>query len=198
MAAGGARSEVRVINSDGCPGSCGSNAIDDTDSAPDGADVKAIMSLIGGGRTPGADDPDPVALLFDPESVPAVLASGLPSAITPHGGQTSGAQSAPPYLDFIYVLKHPNQIAGPAEITRALLLSVPSLVGELTFSSILADSNAYFAERSLSPPIEPDLGLTPSGSPPKQASFSTGDGEASPKKAKRPAWMDWSLPTLSQ
>jgi hypothetical protein len=168
-AAGGAVAEVRPIDLDGCSSGCNSNAMDALTAAPDGTESKVALWLCGGSPTSGA-------LLFDPEAVPTVLASGLPSALSPDPGKKPGAQIGSTFVDFEYVFTHPE---------------------ELTWGDILSDSNAYFAAQSQAvfpgpAPLGLDVGVNPNYSPP--ARFSTGDIEASPKKATRPAWMDWTLP----
>jgi hypothetical protein len=188
-AADGAGAEVRPIGLNGCSWDCNSNAIDDLTGAWDSTDPKVSFSLCGG-TTAGA-------LLFDPDAVPKVLASGLPSALSPDPGRKSGAQIGSSYVGFEYVFTHPEEVGGPA-----LFLSVASLTGRLTLGDILADSNAYFAAQSQAlslgrSPIGLDLSVSPSPSAATDARVSTGNSEASPKKATRPAWLDWSLP-LSQ
>jgi len=147
MAPSGLRAEVRPINLDGCSGGCGSNAMDDADSAQDGAEAKITMSPIGAGRSRDA-------LLFDPDAVPTVLASGFPSALTPNGGNDAGAHNNPAFVDFDYVFTHPGEVGDPT-----MFLSVASLTGERTFGDILFDSNVYFAGRSgeLSSRGSPDM-----------------------------------------
>lgn len=184
-AAGGATAEVRPIDWHGCSSGCNSNAIDDLAAPRDGTDPKVALSLCGGAPTSGA-------LLFDPEAVPTVLASGLPSALSPDPGKNPGAQIASTYFDFEYVFTHPEEVGGPT-----MFLSVASLTGQLTWGDILSDSNAYFAAQSQAvfpgpSPLGLDVGVNPNYSAP--ARLSTGNIEASPKKATRPAWMDWTLP----
>jgi hypothetical protein len=179
LAASGARAEVRPICSSGCV----SVTLDNADSEQDGADATLSMTLIGGGRTRGDGNPELPPLLFDREAVPTVLASGLASALTP----SRGLASTSPYVDFERLLKHPNQIDAPAEIARALFLSVPSLVGELTFGDILSDGAAYFASQNPATssgrlPIGPG-DVVASHGPSKDTRFSTGDSEATPAKA---------------
>jgi hypothetical protein len=186
-AADSAGAEVRLIGLNGC--SCNSNAIDDLTGARDGTDPKVSFSLCGG--------PIAGALLFDPDAVPKVLASGLPSALSPDPEKKLGAQIGSTYVGFEYVFTHPEEVGGPA-----LFLSVASLTGQLTLGDILADSNAYFAAQGQAlplgrSPIGLDLGVSSSSSPATDGRVSAGNTEASPKKATRATWMDWSLP-LSQ
>ena len=136
MAPSGLRAEVRPINLDGCSGGCGSNAMDDADSAQDGAEAKITMSPIGAGRSRDA-------LLFDPDAVPTVLASGFPSALTPNGGNDAGAHNDSAFVDFEYVFTHPDEVGDPT-----LFSSVASLTGERTLGDVLLDGNAYFAAQS--------------------------------------------------
>ncbi len=184
MAAGGARAEVRPIHLGGCSGGCESNVMADAAAAQD---VKVTLSLSGGGQNGGAEDPISGALVFDPEAVPTVLASGLPSALTPEAAQASGLRGGSPDVDFEYVLKHPDQIGGPEDIARALFLSVPSLVGELTFGGFLADGNAYFATQNAvffsgRLPIGSREVIASHGAS-RVARFSTGDSDEAPAKA---------------
>jgi hypothetical protein len=178
-ATGGARAEVHVIGMDRCSGGCDSNAMDDTTNALNRVDV--TMSPVDGGGTRGAA-PNHDALLFDPEAVPAVLASGLPSALPPNGSQTPDPHTASTYVDFEYVLKNPNHIGGPAEITPAsFFMSIPSLVGRPTLGDILSSANAYFADFHPPPrpaiPFASDSDVVASHPPSNNASRSTGDGE---------------------
>jgi hypothetical protein len=190
-AAGGAPAAVHPIGLDQCAWGCGSNAMDGADVARDGAEAKITMTVIGG-PTRGVNDPNPFPLRFDPEATPAVLASGLPSALSANGGEASGAHGGSAYVDFEYVFTHPDQVGGPA------FLSVASLTGQLTFGDMLADSNAYFAAQSeaLSArfPLEADLSI-PNRGPSRR--FWRDDSEATPKEAtqKKPArptfsWTD--------
>jgi hypothetical protein len=181
IAACGARAEVRPIFLGGCSGDCGSIGNDNANSAQSEADVKITMSLSGGDRN------DPHAFIFDPEAVPAVLASGLPSALTPPVAEVSVLHGSSPFVDFEYVLRHPNQMGG-AEIARALFLSVPALVGEVTLGDILSDGNDYFATQNWAASSSRfPIGLgerIASHGPSKDALFSAVDSEAAPAPAK--------------
>jgi hypothetical protein len=126
MAPSGARAEVRPVNLDGCS-ACGSNAMDDADSAQDGAEAKIMMSLIGAGRSRGA-------LLLDPDAVPTVLASGFPSALTPNGGNDAGAHNDATFVDLEYLFTHPGEVGDPT-----LFSSVASLAGQRTWGDVLSD-----------------------------------------------------------
>lgn len=135
MAPTGARAEARPVNLDGCSGGCGSNAMDDADSAQDGAEAKIMMSLIGADRSRGA-------LLLDPDAVPTVLASGFPSVLTPNG---AGAHNDATFVDFEYVFTHPDEVGDPTSF-----LSVASLTGQRTLGDVLLDLSD-FARQSQAP-----------------------------------------------
>jgi hypothetical protein len=135
MAPSGARAEVRPVNLDGCSGGCGSNAMDDADSAQDGAEAKIMMSLIGAGGSRGA-------LLLDPDAVPTVLASGFPSALTPNGGNDAGAYNDAIFVDFEYDFTDRGEVGDPT-----FFLSVASLTGQRPWGDVFADFAAQSEAR---------------------------------------------------
>ena len=175
-----AHAGVLALALDGCSGSCNPNTKDEPAIAQDWVEDKVTLSLCGGDPTAGA-------LLFDPEAVPTALANGVPSALLPDRRMNSGVQLGSAYVDFEYVFTHPDAVGAPT-----LFMSVASLAGQSTLGDFLSDSNAYFAAQSQAlfsggsqSGLELGVMRTP-GLPPSDR-FSTGDSEASPKKATRPA-----------
>ena len=185
-AASGARGEVFVVTLDSCSGSCNADSEDEPTFASGVVEDKATSLLMG--------SPSAGALLFDPDAVPTILASGHPSALLTNAGKDSGPQIGSTYVDFEYVFTHPDDVGGPG-----LFLSVASLTGQFTLGDFLSDANAYFTPAFSSglSPIGPVLRFTRShGSPKGGFSFSTGYDEGSPKKAPSPSptWLDSLFP----
>ena len=144
MAAGdGARAEVRSINSDGCSGSCYSPAIDDPTAENDPA-ASVTLSLFGGDPD-DADDPGS-DLIFDPQAMPTVLVSGLPSPLASADVENPGARGPSPYDFFEDVISLP-QAARAGFATASLFLFAPSLLGRLTVTDVLSASNAFVLQR---------------------------------------------------
>jgi hypothetical protein len=141
IAAGtGARAEVRPIPLDACSGRCYSPAINDPSAETDPADV----TLFGGGPD-GADDPG-FDLILDPQALPTVLVSGLPSPIASADVEDPGARGPSPYDFFEDVISLPPA-ARAGFATASLFLFAPSLIGRLTVTDVLSASNAFVLRR---------------------------------------------------
>jgi hypothetical protein len=181
MAAGGARGDILALASDSCSASCTSNVEDGSAIAWEAAEDQVTLSLIGRG-------PSRATLFFDWETVPEVLAAGLPSALFPN--KKAGTQDS---SSFEYFFTHPEDVGAPW-----LFLSAASLTGQLTLGDILSESHDYFSEPPSSAQAQTplDMNVTTFRRAPRQASFSTEHDVASPKKATRSTFpsTDLSLP----
>jgi hypothetical protein len=153
VALSGARAEVRSINLDECSTSCIAPAIDDLIGAEDESAADIPLSLFGGGGTNDANDARP-DLIFDPTALPTVLVSGLPSPIPSADGRDPGGRGASPYDFFEDVIDIPLPIDVRTGLSAAsILLFTPSLIGRLTLTDVLSNSNALFKR----PPPRPAL-----------------------------------------
>jgi hypothetical protein len=152
MTASSARAGVRSFNLDECSGTCISPAIDDPAAAEDeSADI--TVSLFGGGGTDDANDAGP-ALIFDERAMPTVLISGLPSPIASAGAQAPDDFGVSPYSFFADIIDIPLPVDALTGLSRAsILLFTPSLIGRVTLTDVLSNSNAAFKR----PPARPAL-----------------------------------------
>ena len=142
MTAGnGALGHVVALALDSCSASCASDIEDGSAIAWEAAEDQATLSLIGRG-------PPQAASLFDRETVPEVLAAGLPSALFPN--KKAGTQDS---SSFEYFFTHPDEVGAPW-----LFLSAASLTGQLTLGDILSESHDYFSETSLFGPVADSTG----------------------------------------
>ena len=128
-AVSGARGDVVALAFDSCSAGCTSDIEDSSAVAWEAADDQTALSLIG--RVPSQ-----AASLFDRETVPEVLAAGLPSALFPNKKAETQDSSS-----FDYVFAHPDEIGAPG-----LFLSADSLTGQLTLGEFLSESHDYFSE----------------------------------------------------
>jgi hypothetical protein len=180
-AVNGALGHVVALAWDSCSASCASDIEDGSAIAWEAADDQATLSLIG-------RIPPQAASLFDRETVPEVLAAGLPSALFPN--KMASAQDS---SGFDYFFSHPDEIGAPG-----LFLSADSLTGQFTLGEFLSESHDYFSETlSLGQTqIPTDMNVIIVRRVPREASFSTEHDVASPKKATRPTFpsTDLSLP----
>ncbi len=182
-AVSGARGQVVPLASDSCSTGCTSDIEDDSAIAWEAADDQAALSLTGRGPS---HDP----LLFDRETVPEVLAAGLPSALL--SNKKPGTQDS---SSFEYLFTHPDEIGAPG-----LFLSVASLTGQLTLADILSGSHDFFSEALTGEAPTPlDMSVMGARIGQPRANFSTDSVVTSRKKAKRSTSpsTDLSLPSFS-
>ena len=167
-AVNGARGDVVALAFDSCSASCASDIEDGSAVAWEAADDQTALSLIGRG-------PSQAPLLFDRETVPEVLAAGLPSALFPN--KKAGTQDS---SSFEYFFTHPDEIGAPG-----LFLSADSLTGQLTLGEFLSESHDYFSETlSLGQTqIPTDMNVTIVRRVPREASFSTDTRRSKPKES---------------
>jgi hypothetical protein len=155
MAASGACAEVRSINLDECSGTC--IASDDPAAAEDESASDITLSQFGGGGTDDANDARP-ALTLDGRVMPAVLVSGLPSPIASAGAQAPDDFSASPYAFFADIIDIPLPVDALTGLSAAsILLFTPTLIGRLTLTDVLSNSNALFLRAPRRPPPRPAL-----------------------------------------
>jgi hypothetical protein len=157
MTASGACAEVRSINLDECSGTCIASAIDDAAAAEDESASDITLSLFGGGGTDDANDAR-AALTLDGRAMPTVLVSGLPSPIGSAGAQAPDDFSASPYAFFADIIDIPLPVDALTGLSAAsILLFTPTLIGRLTLTDVLSNSNALFLRRPPRPPPRPAL-----------------------------------------
>ena len=154
-AVGGARADVRFIDLDECSAACIPPATDDAAAAKDKPADDVTVSLFGGG-TENANNVRP-DLIFDPRALPPVLVSGLPSPIASAGAQAFDDPGVSPYAFFENIIDVPLSVDSRSGIAAAaLFLFAPSLIGRLTLTDLLSDSNELFKPPPL-PPIHPEM-----------------------------------------
>ena len=154
MAASGACAEVRSINLDECSGTC---IASDDPAAEDESASDITLSLFGGGETDDANDARPT-LILDGRAMPTVLVSGLPSPIASAGAQAPDDFSASPYAFFADIIDIPLPVDALTGLSAAsILLFTPTLIGRLTLTDVLSNSNALFLRRPPRPPPRPKL-----------------------------------------
>ena len=154
-AVGGARADVRFIDLDECHVTCIPSVTDKAAAADDKPADDVTVSLSGGG-TEDANNVRP-DLIFDPRALPPVLVSGPPSPIASAGAEAFDGPGVSPYAFFENIIDVPlsaNSRSGIA--AAALFLFAPSLIGRLTLTDLLSDSNALFKPPPL-PPIHPEM-----------------------------------------
>jgi hypothetical protein len=150
MAASGACAEVRSINLDVCSGTC--IASNDPAAAEDESASDITLSLFGGGETDDANDARPT-LILDGRAMPTVLVSGLPSPIASAGAQTPDDFSASPYAFFADIIDIPLPVDARTGLSAvSILLFTPTLIGRVTLTDVLSNSNALFLRRPPPPP----------------------------------------------
>ena len=153
MAVSGARAEVRSINLDECSTDCIAPAIDDLIGAEDESAADILLSVFGGGRTDDATDARP-DLIFDPNATPKVLVSGLLSPMALANGRDPGGRAVSPYDFFEEVIDIPLPIDVRTGLSAvSILLFAPSLIGRVTLTDVLSNSNAAFDP----PPLHPAM-----------------------------------------
>ena len=152
-AVGGARADVRFIDLDECSVGCAPHATDNPAAAKDEPADDVTVSLSGGGTEDGNDvRPD---LIFDPRALPPVLVKGPPSPIASAGAEAFDGPEVSPYAFFENVIDVPLSADSRSGIAAAaLFLFAPSLIGRLTLTDLLSDSNALFKPP---PPIHPEM-----------------------------------------
>jgi hypothetical protein len=147
----GARADVVAIDLDRCSASCIAG-IDDPD-------VTANDDAVSVSRGGGSADPDPPpALVFDPKALPPILVDGLPSPILSIGAETPESPGVSPYVFFKEVV----DIALPMDARTGLAaasinLFAPSLIGRLTLTDVLSNSNDLFKLGPLHPELHPEM-----------------------------------------
>jgi hypothetical protein len=146
-----ARADVVAIDLNPCSASCiagiDNGAADEDDPAGDDA---VAMSHSGGAEGAGAR-PD---LVFDPKALPPILADGLPSPIAFIGAQTVESPGLSPYAFFKEVVDIPLPMDARTGLAAASInLFAPSLIGRLTLTDVLSNSNELFTL----PPLHPAM-----------------------------------------
>jgi hypothetical protein len=149
------RADVVAINLDQCSTSCIAG-IDDAAADEDVSASDDAVSMSRGGGSEGADArPN---LVFDPKILPPILANGLPSPIASLGAQTPDTPGVSPYAFFEEVV----DIALPMDPRTGLAaasinLFAPSLIGRVTLTDVLSNSNEMFKLGPLHPDLHPEM-----------------------------------------
>jgi hypothetical protein len=137
----GARADAVAIDLNPCSASCSATGIEDpaADDGDPAGDDAVSMSRSGGSE--GADArPD---LVFDPKTLPPILAEGLPSPIESVGAQTIESPGISPYAFFEGVIDVPHSADAPAFAAVRLTRSLTSRL-----SAFLWASNDFFGPPS--------------------------------------------------
>jgi hypothetical protein len=147
------RAAVLSIDLNACATSCVLPTSDDQ------ADVEAesagdvTLSRLGGGGGDADTHHARADMVLDPKALPPDLVSGLPSPVADLGAQTLESPGVSPYAFFNEVV----DIALPVDARTGLYspslhLFAPSLIGRLTLTDVLSNSNELFK-----PPQRPAL-----------------------------------------
>jgi hypothetical protein len=145
-----ARADVVAIDLDPCSASCIASRIEDSAADEDNSAGDDAVSL---SRSGGAEDanarPD---LVFDPKALPPILVDGLPSPIAVVGAQTIESPGVSPYAFFKEVVDIPLPMDPRTGLAAASInLFAPSLIGRLTLTDVLSNSNEVFKMAPLHP-----------------------------------------------
>ncbi|HEY3621785.1 MAG TPA: hypothetical protein VGL12_05210 [Roseiarcus sp.] len=153
-AVSGACADVCSINLDECSGICIAPATDDVAAAEDESAADITLSLFGGG-TEDANDARP-DLTLDAKALPPVLVGGLPSPIASAGAQAPDGRGISPYAFFEDIIDIQLPIDARTGLSAAsILLFTPSLIGRLTLTDVLSNSNDLFKFKR--PPPRPAM-----------------------------------------
>ena len=150
-----ARADIVAIDLDRCSASCIAGlddaAVDEDDSAGDDA---VSVSRVGGSEDAGAHP----ALMFDPKALPPILVDGLPSPIASIGGETPDSPGVSPYAFFTEVVDIPLPMDARTGLAAASInLFAPSLIGRVTLTDVLSNSNDLFKLGPVHPDLHPEM-----------------------------------------
>jgi hypothetical protein len=141
-AVSGAGADVLSIDLDECSAGCLAPGIDYADSDQPVDDIP--LSLFGSRGAREAKDTR-ADLIFDSKALPPTLVEGLPSPIASVGAQTPESPGVSPYAFFKEVIDIPLSIDPRTGLAAASInLFAPSLIGRVTLTDVLSDSNALF------------------------------------------------------
>ncbi len=149
------RADVVAISLDQCSTSCVAG-IDDASADEDASAKDDAVSMSHSGGSEGADArPD---LVFDPKVLPQILADGLPSPIASLGAQTPETPGVSPYAFFKEVVDIPLPMDPRTGLAAASInLFAPSLIGRLTLTDVLSNSNDLFKLGPVHPELHPEM-----------------------------------------
>jgi hypothetical protein len=147
-----ARADVVAIDLNPCSESCVATGIEDAAADEDDSAGDDAVFMSGSGGSEGANvRPD---LVFDAKALPPVLADGLPSPIASIGAQTIESPGVSPYAFFKEVVDIPLPMDPRTGLAAASInLFAPSLIGRLTLTDVLSNSNELFQL----PPLHPAM-----------------------------------------
>jgi hypothetical protein len=145
-----ARSDVVAIDLDPCSAICSAAGMEDAANGEDDSAGDDAVSMSRGGGAEGANArPD---LVFDPKALPPLLVDGLPSPIAVVGAQTVESPGVSPYAFFKEVVDIPLPMDPRTGLAAASInLFAPSLIGRLTLTDVLSNSNEVFKMAPLHP-----------------------------------------------
>jgi hypothetical protein len=149
-----ARPDIVAIDLDRCSASCVAGiddaAADDAVSANDDA-----VSMTRGVSEGAGAHPD---LVFDPKALPPILVAGLPSPIASIGAQTPESPGVSPYAFFEEVVDIPLPMDARTGLAAASInLFAPSLIGRVTLTDVLSNSNDLFRLGPVHPDLHPEM-----------------------------------------
>jgi hypothetical protein len=149
-----ARADIVEIDLDRCSASC----IAGIDDAAADEDVSANDDAVSMTRSvsEGADGrPD---LVFDPKALPPILVDGLPSPIASIGAETPDSPGLSPYAFFTEVVDIPLPMDARTGLAAASInLFAPSLIGRVTLTDVLSNSNDLFKLGPVHPDLHPEM-----------------------------------------
>jgi hypothetical protein len=145
-----ARADVVAINLDPCSASCAAIGIDDAAADEDDSASDDAVSMSRSSGAEGANArPD---LVFDPKGLPPTLVDGLPSPIAYVGAQTIESPGVSPYAFFKEIVDIPLPMDARTGLAAASInLFAPSLIGRVTLTDVLSNSNELFILAPLHP-----------------------------------------------
>jgi hypothetical protein len=145
-----ARADVVAIDPDPCSASCTAAGIEDSAADEDDSAGDDAVSLSRSGAAEGANAR--ADLVFDPKALPPLLVDGLPSPIAVVGAQTIESPGVSPYAFFKEVVDIPLPMDPRTGLAAASInLFAPSLIGRLTLTDVLSNSNEVFKMAPLHP-----------------------------------------------
>jgi len=135
---GHANADVLSIPLQECSTGCIASGIDDRH-------VWAYDDAVSLSRSGGSGADAPSDLIFDPKALAPVLAEGLPSPIASIAAETPESPGVSPYAFFEDVVDIPLPVDPRTGLAAASIsLFAPSLIGRVTLTDVLSDSNELF------------------------------------------------------
>ena len=97
-------------------------------------------------------------LVFDPKALPPILVDGLPSPIASIGAETPESPGVSPYAFFTEVVDIPLPMDARTGLAAASVnLFAPSLIGRVTLTDVLSNSNDLFRLGPVHSDLHPEM-----------------------------------------